>query len=248
MNAKILSIPAFLLALASLMPASAQITMGELSKQQRDSIIFAFPACTSGTMYMQDGSIAKEKFNYNYYEPQLLFINREPTAPEDTLRRFDNLAAVSVVEIGDRTFVPVLGGLGEIIFNDKANNVSLVISKKVNIEEKKTGAYGTGGSTSSIRSVSSFTGASGVSSSGYTGQSNFTSVNYDFDSNAELSVDIRLFLLKGTKIIPVSKKNLAKMYPKAEDFIKKYFDEQKPDIENPQDVINLMNLARTNAQ
>lgn len=117
----------------------------------------------------------------------------------------------------------------------------------MNIEEKKAGAYGTGGSTSSIQSVSSFTGSSGVNRSGnYTGQTSFTSVNYDFASNAELSIDTRLFLLQGTKTLPVSKKNLTKAFPKAANFIKQYIDEQKPDLENPQEVINLINLA--NAQ
>lgn len=246
MNAKLLSIPAFLLASLAFEPASAQITMGDLSKAERDSIIFAFPACTPGTVYMKDGSIAKAKLNYNYYEPQVLFLNEQPTAPEDTLRRLDNLADVVLIEIGDRSFVPVLGGtsLGEIIMN---NQVSVVMTKKVNIEEKKTGAYGTGGSTSSIRSVSSFTGASGASSSGYSGQTTFTSVNYDFASNAELSIDRRLFLMKDNKVVPVSKKSLTKMFPKAADFIKQYIEEQKPDLENPDDVINLVNLANANS-
>lgn len=246
MKAKLALLPALLVALLATKPASAQITMGDLTKQQQDSIIFAFPRCTPGTVYMKDGSIAKNRLNYNYYEPQVLFINDKPTSPEDTLRRLDDLNSVMLIEIGDRAFVPVMGvSLGEIIWDNR--NISLVMTKKVNIEEKKVGAYGTGGSTSSIQSVSSFTGASGVSGSGnYTGKTTFTAVNYDFASNAELTTDIRLFLMQGTKLLPVSKKNLAKMFPKAADYIKKYIDEQKPDLENPEDVINLVNLA--NAQ
>lgn len=243
---KLAIIPVFLMALLASKPVSAQVTMGDLTKQQRDSIIFAFPKCTPGTVYMKDGSIAKSDLNYNYYEPQVLFRNDKPTSPEDTLRRLDNLGEVSLIEIGDRSFVPVLGtSLGEIIWDNRT--ISLVVTKKVNIEEKKAGAYGTGGSTSSIQSVSSFTGSSGVNRSGnYTGQTSFTSVNYDFASNAELSIDTRLFLLQGTKTLPVSKKNLTKAFPKAANFIKQYIDEQKTDLENPQEVINLINLA--NAQ
>lgn len=239
--------PILLLAALASKPASAQITMGDLTKEQRDSIIFAFPSCTPGTVYMNDGSIAKVDLNYNYYEPQVLFRNEDPTSPEDTLRRLDNMENVILIEIGDRSFVPVLGsGLGEIILNNQVQ-VSVVMTKKVNIEEKKTGAYGTGGSTSSIRSVSSFTGTSGVTSGGsYTGQTSFTNVNYDFASNAELTIDQRLFLMKDGKVVPVSKKNLAKMFPKAASFIKQYIDEQKPDLENPEEVINLVNLANAN--
>ena len=52
----------FLLLLALLCSFSAQgqkkITIGDLSKAQQDSIIFAFPQATEGTLYDKDGSIA----------------------------------------------------------------------------------------------------------------------------------------------------------------------------------------------
>ncbi|MDE5574469.1 MAG: hypothetical protein K2I87_02000, partial [Bacteroidales bacterium] len=62
-----------LLILTVLMSFAAQgqkkITMGELSKRQQDSILFAFPQCTKGTIYFKNGSVYNGKLNYNHYEP-----------------------------------------------------------------------------------------------------------------------------------------------------------------------------------
>lgn len=222
--------------------SQAGIVMGDLTKKQQDSIIFAFPGCTDGTVYFKNGDVVRAKLNYNYYEPQVLFYNDKPEFEGDSLRRLDNLADVLLIEIGDRSFVPVLGGLGEIILNHK---VKLILSKKVNIEEKKTGAYGTGGSTSSIRSVSGVSN-NGTAGGGYTGQTSFTNVEYDFSKSSELNIDIRLFLMKDDKIAPITKKNLTKYFPQAAGFIKQYIEEQNPDLDNPEQMINMINLANAN--
>ncbi|MBD5391944.1 hypothetical protein HDR65_00130 [bacterium] len=220
-----------------------KITMGELSKKQQDSILFAFPQCTKGTIYFKNGSVYNGKLNYNHYEPQVLFRNDKPESPEDTLRRLDNLSDVLMIQIGDRQFVPVLSGIGEIILNNK---VSLILSRKVNIEEKKTGAYGTGGSTSSIRSVSGFSSNNGTGSGSYNGQTSFANVNYDFAANSELSIDDRLFLLKDGKVSPLTKKSLLKHFPAAANYINRYLEEQKPDLDNVEQMRNFVNLIYAN--
>lgn len=245
MKSKIILSAVLMLALSCAAGLSAQhkITMGDLSQAQQDSIIFAFPQATEGTLYYKDGSVAKSKFNYNFYEPQLLFWNDKPEFPEDTLRRLNDLSNIVVAEIGDRTFVPALSGLGEMILS---NRISLISCKKVNISEKKTGAYGTGGSTSSIRNVSSFNSNGTTSSGTYTGQTTSSVVKYEFSSNSEISVAYTLFLLKDGKTYPLTKKNLLKLFPKASGFISQYLEEQKPDLDNPQDMLNLVNLANAN--
>lgn len=184
----------------------AGIVMGDLTKAQRDSLIFAFPNCTPGSVYMKDGSIIHARLNYNFYESKVLFINDKPEFEGDTLRTLDNLNDILLIEIGDRSFVPVLAGtgLGEIVLN---NRVKLIVSKKVNITEKKTGAYGTSGSTSSSRKVSGFTG-NGTSGGNYSGQTSFATVAYDFENNAEISIDERLFLMKEDKLSPLTKKTV----------------------------------------
>ncbi|MDE6494038.1 MAG: hypothetical protein K2L50_05645 [Bacteroidales bacterium] len=231
---------AFLLSLH--VNAANGLVMGDLTKRQQDSIIFAFPYCMPGTVYFKDGSVSNAKLNYNYYDPQVLFRNDKPESPEDTLRRLDNLSNVQLILIGERMFVPVLSGLGEVILN---NRIRLILSRKVNIEEKKTGAYGTGGSTSSIRSVSGIN-SNGTNSSGYTGQTSFASVEYDFASTSELSIDNRLFLMKDTKLVPLTKKNLLKMFPGAADFINRYLEEQKPALDDPEAMKNMVNLIYAN--
>lgn len=243
MKTRISIMLAALLALCLAVQGQKKITMGDLSKHQQDSIMFAFPHCTKGTVYFKDGSVYNGKLNYNYYEPQVLFRNDKPTAPDDTLRRLDNLSDVLLIQIGDKQFVPVLSGMGEIVLNQK---ISLVLSRKVNVEEKKTGAYGTGGSTSSIRAVSGFSSNNGTASGSYSGQTTFTNVNYDFANNAEISVDNRLFLLKDGKVSPVTKKNLLKHFPAAADYINRYMEEQKPDLDDVEQMKNFVNLIYAN--
>ncbi len=242
MKTKILTLLASILLISFAARGQKKVTMGDLTKQQQDSIIFAFPACTKGTVYFKNGSVYNGKLNYNYYNPQVLFRNDKPVSPEDTLRRLDNLADVVMIEIGDKRFVPVLSGIGEIILDNKT---SLVLSRKVNIEEKKTGAYGTGGSTSSIRSVSGFSN-NGTSDGSYSGQTSFTNVEYDFAANSEISVDNRLFLLKDGKVSPLTKKSLLKHFPGAADYINRYLEEQKPDLDDVDQMRNFVNLIYAN--
>ncbi|MCM1531284.1 MAG: hypothetical protein NC048_05140 [Bacteroides sp.] len=243
MKTKVLFFLAFALCVCFTAQGQKKITMGDLTKQQQDSILFAFPHCTKGTVYFKNGSVYNGRLNYNHYEPQVLFRNDKPESPEDTLRRLDNLADVLMIQIGDRQFVPVLSGLGEIVLNNK---VSLILSRKVNIEEKKTGAYGTGGSTSSIRAVSGFSSNNGTSSGSYSGQTTFTNVNYDFAANSELSIDDRLFLLKDGKVTPLTKKSLLKHFPAAANYINRYIEEQKPDLDNVDQMRNFVNLIYAN--
>ncbi len=242
MKTKILS--GFMLTFALCFNAQATngLVIGDLTKRQQDSIIFAFPYCTAGTVYFKDGSITNAKLNYNYYDPQVLFRNDKPDFPEDTLRRLDNLNNVQLITIGERMFVPVLSGLGEVILN---NRIRLILNRKVNIEEKKTGAYGTGGSTSSIRSVSGIN-SNGTANGGYTGQTSFTNIEYDFASTSEISVDNRLFLMKDTKLVPLTKKNLLKLFPDATDFINRYLEEQKPALDDPEAMKIMVNLIYAN--
>lgn len=241
MKTRIICIIAFLMAGLFNM-GNAGIVMGDLTKAQRDSLIFAFPHCTPGSVYMKDGSIIQARLNYNFYESKVLFINDKPEFEGDTLRTLDNLSDILLIEIGDRSFVPVLAGLGEIVLN---NRVKLIVSRKVNITEKKTGAYGTSGSTSSSRKVSGFTG-NGTSGGNYSGQTSFATVAYDFENNAEINIDERLFLMKEDKVSPLTKKNLTKFFPKASGFIKQYLEEQNPDLENRQQMTTLINLANAN--
>ena len=71
-------------------------------------------------------------------------------------------------------------------------------------------------------------------------------VRDEFSSNSALSVAYTLFLMKDGKTYPLTKKNLLKLFPKAAGFISQYLEEQKPDLDSPQDMLNLVNLANAN--
>lgn len=244
MKTKILMILASVLCLVWSAQAQQKLTMGDLTKAQQDSILFAFPHTTKGSVYFKNGSVYNGYLNYNHHNPQVLYRNpeKERTSPDDTLRRLDNLADVVMIEIGNKRYVPTLSGIGEIILDNK---VSLVLSRKVNIEEKRTGAYGTGGSTSGNSRVSGFSN-NGTGDGSYSGQTSFANVNYDLPSTAEIHIDNRLFLMKDGKVNPLTKKNLLKLFPGAADYIKRYLDEQKPDLDNVDQMRNFVNLIYAN--
>ncbi|MDR2556762.1 MAG: hypothetical protein LBC49_03510, partial [Bacteroidales bacterium] len=82
--------------------------------QQKDSIVFAFPDFTRGTVVLKDGSQVKTSLNYNYLNQNVLYID-DKTGQE---LKLDNLKDVALIEIGKRYFVPVLMGLGELVVYD----------------------------------------------------------------------------------------------------------------------------------
>ncbi|MDR1973511.1 MAG: hypothetical protein LBQ31_02435 [Bacteroidales bacterium] len=223
---------------------SAYSQTGE--EQNPDSVIFAFPDLTRGTVVLKDGSKTKTLVNYNYYNQNFLY--KDQTTGQ--ILKLDNLKDVAYVEVGRRYFIPVLTGLGELIVYD---DICLVYSKKVNVEAKKEGAYGTASSTSSISNVSNIEGTNNSGSSQGTLGTSVSSgiaspvagVNYSasindklFGGQVKISLDERLFLspnplIEGkTKIIPLTKKNLLKIFPTKTALINSYFEEHNPDLEN----------------
>ncbi|MDR0762931.1 MAG: hypothetical protein LBF01_00340 [Bacteroidales bacterium] len=225
-----------------------------------DSIIFAFPDYTRGTVTLKDGSQVKTVLNYNYHNQNVLY---KDAATGQELK-LDNLKDIALIEVGKKYFIPVLTGLGELVVYD---NICLVYSKKISIEAKKEGAYGTAASTSSISNVSGLegTGAAGgsrygkgaTSVGGGTSNSSVSGANYSaaindksFGSQTKIKTDERFFLcpLGETKVIPLTKKNLLKSFPSATAFINSYFDKNNPDLENLEQAKILVTLCNEHAK
>ena len=52
--------------------------------------------------------------------------------------------------------------------------------------------------------------------------------------------------MKDTKLVPLTRKNLLKMFPGAADFINRYLEEQKPALDDPEAMKNMVNLIYAN--
>lgn len=223
-------------------------SLKKLTQEEQDSIVFVHPTFIQGTVLFRDGKRSQAEMNYNCFSQQLLFKQKNSKGETDILR-VTNMPDILMVSIGDLTFVPVGNTLAEILIDDR---VSLLSSRKVINTEKKTGAYGTGGNTAAISNLTSFDAGSAVSQ-GATADGGTTSYatsgagagldRSSFGPNSTLSVSTRLFLMKDLKVIPASKKNLLKVFPKSKAFIEKYFEDNKVDLNNADQMTTLVGLC-----
>ncbi|MEG1499210.1 MAG: hypothetical protein RRX93_05410 [Bacteroidales bacterium] len=246
------SIPSSLFAQNKTVDQSSKI----LTKEQQDSIIWAFPKQVDGMVYFKDQSKGNvpAKLNYNYYSQITTFENPKPTNEEDSILKLDNVNEVFMIVMGPKTFIPIGSTLGELLVDDV---VCLVDSKKVNVTEAKTGAYGTGGSTSSISNVQSIDGNAGSRSGGGKGMdgsngssTSFSGANYsasanqyNFSANVKFMISNYFFLMKDMKLYPLTRKNLKKNFPHIEDFIEQYITDNKPDFSNKEDMVTFISLC-----
>lgn len=254
----ILSILFCLLSLESIAQKKNKFEQEKIEKRKQDSIILAFPEFIDGVVYFKNQTKNNAKLNYNHYKQELLFMGKDANN-EDAALKVDNMSEISFVVMDDRSFIPIGTALGEILVNDI---VGLVLSKKVNVLEKKVGAYGTGGSTASISNVQSIQGSGqssgsaqgamsspGQSATSYSGTNHSGSANqHTFSADVEFKNDERLFLMKDLKVYPLTKKNLLKRFPKISDFIDQYIEENNPDFSDEEDMIKFVSICNGQAK
>ncbi|MDR0619210.1 MAG: hypothetical protein LBG17_04865 [Bacteroidales bacterium] len=195
------------------------------NKAQLDSVIFVAPDYITGTVFLKDGNQIKTLLNYNYHNQNILYIDSETKK----VLKLNNLRDVALIEMNKRYFIPILGGLGELI---ACGDVCLVYLKKVNIETRKVSGYdGMGGSTSAVQAVRGSENTAG-NYSGYGDEQTIYDGVISGQVKIILSEKFYLCKLGETKTIPLTKKNLLKMFPSAVDFINSYLDKNNPNLEN----------------
>lgn len=223
-------------------------SLKKLTQEEQDSIVFVHPTFTDGTVLFRNGQRSQAEMNYNCYSQQLLFKQKNAKGETEILS-VSNMPDIMMVSIADMTFLPVGNTLAEILIDDR---VSLLSSRKVSSTEKKTGAYGTGGNTASISNLTSFDAGSAVSqgatadggTTGYATSGAGAGLDRSsFGPNSTLTVSTRLFLMKDMKVIPLTKKNLLKSFPKSTAFIEQYFANNKVDLSNPEQMTTLIGLC-----
>lgn len=226
-------------------------SLKKLTQIEQDSIVFSNPSFTEGHVLFRNGSRSQAEMNYNCNSQQLLFKQKNSKGEIDILK-VDNMPDILMVSIGEKTFIPVGNALAEVLVDDA---ISLLSSRKVNSIEKKTGAYGTGGNTSSIVNLTSYDAGANISQGPTAdgGNTTYAGSGYGagldrstFGPNSTLTVDTRLFLMKDMKVLPLTKKSLLKTFPKSTDFIENYFSTTKPDITSVDDMVILIGLCINN--
>ena len=223
-------------------------SLKKLTQEEQDSIVFVHPTFIEGTVLFLNGQRSQAEMNYNCYSQQLLFKQKNAKGETDILS-VSNMPDILMVSIADKTFMPVGNSLAEVLVDDR---VSLLSARKVSSTEKKTGGYGTGGNTAAISNLTSFDGGTAVSQTGTADGGTTTHATSGagagldrsaFGPNSTLTVSTRLFLMKDMKIIPLTKKNLLKAFPKSGAFIERYFELNKVDLANAEQMTALIGLC-----
>ncbi len=236
---KILFITLFSFSLTSLSPIFAQ-------DMKFDPLAYVFTDFVEGRITLKDGTQITTLLNYGYRWQDLLYYDKNTKQ----ILQASNLQDILLIRVGNRYFIPVMSGVGELIVY---GDVCLVYYKRLRMDEmNKSTSYGST-STAAIQNV-----AAGRRP-GETGSENSHLTHYIYDPTnpeqkslsdrvkaGELRIvtqeDFYLSVIGDTKVVPLTKKNLIKKFPEQASFIESYFAENKPNLQNKLDASRLVEL------
>lgn len=204
------------LMLALAFSASAQIlTFVEPDEQSIglfDSVKFVNPNYANGIVVFKDSKQSTGIMNICTIDQKVYFI----TSGKDTLVLKDN-DNVNRVFIKGKTYLNTANGYVEVL--DLYEDVLLGQLQRIDfLENVQTGAYGQKRQNATVQRVNY------IDASGYRIDLNSKNVK-------PFSYTKAPYIQKGNgQMLPVTKKNLMKCFPKKKDFIEAYIDEHKPNL------------------
>lgn len=189
--------------------------------------LYFFDNFTDGRIRLSDGTVYEGKLNVNTMTQSVRVI----TDTRDTIS-IKTERMVETISAGNSFFFKMNGFYIQVLNTDGFS--SLGISRVMKIgQERIEGAYGGSNEVSSIAKLSSVDVENRLEM--IKGSSN---VKYDYIE--------KLYLIKDGKLLPVTKKNIQKLYPKKRALIDKYISENNTRFNNNESVINLYNFIVSN--
>lgn len=207
---KILLLAASLLGLS--LAASAQKGLEKTLNTIPDSLIYALPEYTRGSVSFQNGRSASGVLNICNIDQKLYFKDKNGTVLE-----VDGSDEVRYASIGGKAFFRY-AGMFVMVPDTDAN--CLALGKQLTIfTDAKTGAYGMISETSNISTVNNI---------------------YDTAGKIDLSKNINYpykykeipYLFVGGKLMPVTKKNLLKAYPDCKEAVETFVKENRASLDD----------------
>ena len=184
--------------------------------------LYRYPMYQMGQVHFRDGSIADAKLNYHKFFNQVMFIDQTG----DSLA-LGNPETIRVIVIGKDSFYYNK----ELFIEQVANYKSALVGRRQllkEIDEKKTGAYG----------------------SSYTNNSTTTNKNYyTVDGRPRLNVGESTLFSQTTEyyisykkndFVPLTKKNIEKLYPSRSKEIRDFIKENNIDFSKEESLRKLM--------
>jgi hypothetical protein len=181
--------------------------------------IYKYPLFSAGTVYFNDGTIARSKMNLNLLLEVMQFINDKG----DTLA-LDDENTIKHITVGADTFFFQEGYLQLVSTYGKTE---LVTRQKIKfLNEKNIGAYGISTATHTIDNYNTLRA--------------FGTYSLKLNKDLIYSKEKKFFFSKGNDgFILANKKNILRMFSSKKSLVEKYLEEQKLDFNNEEDLKNL---------
>jgi len=182
---------------------------------------YKYPKFLQAKAYLNKGDSASGKFNYNYFDQSMRFINERG----DTVT-LTNEKDVNFITVATDTFF-YDNGFYEWMATSATARLAIKHTFKF-IERENVGAYGISSPTHGVQTIGKISG---------------TGISYDIAPNEELifSKETKYYIssIKGLKnnFVPANKNNLSRLFPKknVEDYIK----QNKLNLNKEEDLIDV---------
>ena len=176
-----------------------------------------------GTVFFSNGEQAKAMLNYNFVSQQMQFLNHENNNEVLNLVRQPNLTHI---EIGNDIFVPA-GNKG-FAWVVQDGPISLLYSKKVVVQNVKSGGYGDLSPTAAGDNINSIFGVGIV---------------YQFPPNTRTRTEERFYLMKNKKVYAATRRNYLALYSEIKPQLEQFLKEHRVDFKNEQHLRGLSKFA-----
>jgi hypothetical protein len=185
--------------------------------------IYKYSEFLPGKIFFRDGKFAESKFNYNYLNGEIEFIQKDTLAIVK-----QQMFNIKMMTVDKDTFFYDKGYLQQIV--ETPLGKLLKRQMLVVVKREKIGAYDQPTATSAIESYSSFSDAYGSFNPNLRVRENITMVlrtDYFFGDR------FNVFLF-------ASKKNLLKAYPNKKDKINQYLKQREVNFKNGEELKKLL--------
>lgn len=199
---------------------SADRQVAEILTPQK---IYKYSEFKPGRIVFRDGTFADNKFNYNYLNREIEFINRDTLAIGK-----DQMLNIRFLTLDKDTFFYSKGYLQQIMYINSAR----LLQKQalVVIKREKIGAYNLATETSAIDSYGSFTDAFGV-----------LTPHLKIRENITLALKTEFYFAdRFNTFLPANKRNLEKLFPGKKNQIENYLKTNSVNYKNPEDLKKLL--------
>jgi hypothetical protein len=185
--------------------------------------IYKYPDFIPGKIFFRDGNFSEGKFNYNYLNGEMEFIQKDTLAIAK-----QQMLNIKMMTVDKDTFFYDKGYLQQVV----QTPLGRLLKKQMLVVKKreKIGAYEQPSSTSAIESYGSFTDNFGNFTPGLKVRENITLV---LRSDYYFGDKFNVFLL-------ANKKNVLKTYPNKKNSINQYLQKNKVNFKNGDDLRKLL--------